>query len=46
MRVKEKSKIATTFTKNLDLNNLKPKLPKQHWAPFLAHWAPFIVKKT
>jgi len=32
LRVKERSKMETAFTKNLDLNNLETKLPKQHWA--------------
>jgi len=33
-RVRERSKVETAFTKNLDLNNLESNLLKQHWAPF------------
>jgi len=34
VEVKERSKMETAFTKNLDLKNLVTELLKQHWTPF------------
>jgi len=45
LRVKERSKMETVFTKNVDLNTLDSKLVKQHWAPFFNSLGTIFVAK-